>query len=124
MTTLQTYGPGVGRFQNLSFVVGVVCLALCGVGAYADPEQFYRSYLVAYLYWIGLALGCVAVVMLHHLTGGRWGRCRSRLAGDERRESASEDRFHLAHGCLDRVKSNVVPLEELAGKVHVSPASG
>jgi hypothetical protein len=37
------------------------------------PAQFYQSYLMAFIFWIGLSLGCLAVLMTHHLCGGRWG---------------------------------------------------
>jgi hypothetical protein len=36
-------------------------------------EQFFRSYLIAYLFWLGIALGCLPLLMLHHLVGGTWG---------------------------------------------------
>ncbi len=36
-------------------------------------EQLFRSYLVAYLFWLGIALGCLPLLMLHHLVGGAWG---------------------------------------------------
>lgn len=36
--------------------------------------QFFRSYLVAFLFWTGLSVGALAVLMLHHLVGGSWGR--------------------------------------------------
>jgi len=36
-------------------------------------EQFFRSYLVAYLFWFGIALGCLPLLMLHHVVGGTWG---------------------------------------------------
>jgi hypothetical protein len=36
-------------------------------------EQLFRSYLVAYLFWFGIALGCLPLLMLHHLVGGTWG---------------------------------------------------
>jgi hypothetical protein len=36
-------------------------------------EQVLRSYLVGYLFWIGIALGSLALLMLQHLTGGEWG---------------------------------------------------
>jgi hypothetical protein len=36
-------------------------------------QQFFRSYLIAYLFWIGIALGCLPLLMLHHLVGGNWG---------------------------------------------------
>src|SRR5215510_2661517 len=61
------------QFQQRSLTVGVVSLVLCGGGALLSPEQFFRSYLLAYLFWVGIALGCCALVMLHSLTGGAWG---------------------------------------------------
>jgi hypothetical protein len=36
-------------------------------------EQFFRSYLIAYLFWLGIAAGCLPLLMLHHLVGGTWG---------------------------------------------------
>lgn len=54
-------------------VVGGVALALCALGALADPTQFFRSYLLAYLFWLGIGLGCLPIVMLHNLSGGAWG---------------------------------------------------
>lgn len=32
-----------------------------------------QSYLTAYLFWSGIALGSLAVLMLQHITGGAWG---------------------------------------------------
>ena len=48
-------------------------LVLCGVGVLLNPTQFFRSYLLAYLFWLGIPLGCLAILMLHHLVGGAWG---------------------------------------------------
>jgi hypothetical protein len=36
-------------------------------------EQLFRSYLISYLFWLGIALGCLPLLMLHHLVGGTWG---------------------------------------------------
>jgi hypothetical protein len=36
-------------------------------------EQLFRSYLIAYLFWFSVALGCLPLLMLHHLVGGTWG---------------------------------------------------
>lgn len=47
---------------------------LAGIGgAFLDPSQFWQSYLLAYIFWLQFSLGCLAIVMLHHLVGGRWG---------------------------------------------------
>jgi hypothetical protein len=44
-----------------------------------SPQPFFRAYLVAYVFWIGMPLGCLALLMLHHLVGGRWGFMIQRL---------------------------------------------
>ena len=38
-----------------------------------NRQQFFHSYLVAYMFWAGIALGSLALLMLQHLTGGGWG---------------------------------------------------
>jgi hypothetical protein len=43
------------------------------VGALFDPAQFFRAYLAAYQFYLGIALGCFAILMVYHLTGGAWG---------------------------------------------------
>ncbi len=57
----------------LALAVGVAGLALCGVGVFFDPAQFFFSYLVGFVFWTGLSLGCLCILMLHLLTGGGWG---------------------------------------------------
>jgi hypothetical protein len=47
-----------------------VSAALSFIGG---PVQFFRSYLVAYVFWTGIAVGSLAIMMLHHLSGGAWG---------------------------------------------------
>ncbi len=61
------------RYQRPALIVGTVALAVCAVGGFFQPDQFFRSYLYAFLFWAGIALGCMAVAMLHHVTGGAWG---------------------------------------------------
>lgn len=46
---------------------------LCAAGAYFMPAQLLRSYLVAFLFWLGLGLGSLVLLMIQHVTGGRWG---------------------------------------------------
>ena len=61
------------RVQKRALAIGAVAALVAIAGALVDREQFFRSYLVAYLFWLGLSLGSFAIVMLHHLTGGSWG---------------------------------------------------
>jgi len=67
------------RVQRGGLVVGVVALLSCAVGAAVNPEQFFRSYLVAYLFWFGIGLGSMAILMIHHIAGGAWGAVIRRL---------------------------------------------
>src|SRR5438105_4094917 len=59
--------------QTRGLIVGLAGLALCGLGWMLNSRQFFISYLTAYIFWLGLSLGCLGVAMIHHLTGGRWG---------------------------------------------------
>ena len=54
-------------------MIGVAGLALARLGWFLNPDQFYRSYLVGFLLWNGVALGCLAIALLHQLSGGAWG---------------------------------------------------
>jgi len=49
------------------------------VGGVVAPTQFFRSYLFAYLFWLGVAIGCLAILMIHHITGGAWGAVVRRI---------------------------------------------
>src|SRR6185436_13785122 len=44
-----------------SSAIGGAALLLCLVGAFVDRQQFFRSYLIAYVFWLGIPLGCLAI---------------------------------------------------------------
>jgi hypothetical protein len=67
------------RARPKALVAGLAALALCALGALFDPQQFFRSYLVGFLFWFGIALGCLAVLMIHHVAGGAWGAVTRRV---------------------------------------------
>jgi hypothetical protein len=58
--------------QQRSLIIGVVAAVVSIVGAFVAPESFYPAYLIGYMFWLGLSLGCMAIVMLYHLVGGGW----------------------------------------------------
>ncbi len=61
------------RLQRVSLLVGAIGVVASGIGFVRSPDQFFPSYLVAYLLWLGIALGCLGMSLIHTLTGGRWG---------------------------------------------------
>lgn len=69
----------LGRVQRSALLVGLTGVAASMAMAPAEPALFFRSYLVAFLFWLGLPLGCLVIVMIHHLAGGRWGYSVRRL---------------------------------------------
>ncbi len=46
---------------------------MCVIGALVDLPALMRAYLVATVTWIAFPLGCMAMLLTWHLTGGRWG---------------------------------------------------
>jgi hypothetical protein len=71
--------PEWDRVRRPALIAGGVGAALCGLAAVLDFGQFVRSYLVAYIFWLSIPLGCLPILMLFHLTGGRWGRVIRRV---------------------------------------------
>jgi hypothetical protein len=67
------------RWRFHALLIGVGAAALSIVGGFVNTAQFYHSYLFAWLFWLGLSLGALVIVMLQFLTGGAWGAAVRRL---------------------------------------------
>ncbi len=65
--------------RKKALVIGVVAAAFSIWGLYLEHDQFFRSYLLAFIYWVSLTLGSLLLLMVHHLVGGRWGFATRRL---------------------------------------------
>ncbi|HUK23553.1 MAG TPA: hypothetical protein VLV49_03155 [Terriglobales bacterium] len=80
MNNLDVLGlPVAETIQKRSFAVGAAFGVLAVIGSFVGLDQFYRSYLLAYMDWLGVTLGCLALLMLVHLTGGDWGHAIRRI---------------------------------------------
>ena len=71
--------PVAQTIQQRSLVIGVVAAIASVVGAFVAPESFYSAYLTGFMFWLGLSLGCMAILMLYHLVGGAWGTVIRRI---------------------------------------------
>ena len=60
-------------WRTRSLLIGAAALILCVIGGFFNADQFFRSYLWCYMFYIGVALGSTALLMLQYLTGGAWG---------------------------------------------------
>jgi hypothetical protein len=72
-TTGEGLRGRLDRLQSVALLAGGIGLALCLAAGLIWPHRLLASYLAAFLFWVGLALGCVGLTMLHHLVGGQWG---------------------------------------------------
>ena len=59
--------------RQRALIVAAVGLVGCAAGFFLDRDHFFRSWLIAYLLFLGIALGSMGLLMIHKLTGGRWG---------------------------------------------------
>jgi hypothetical protein len=64
--------PVAEKIQTQSLFIGLAGAIGCLAGAFLVPDSFYSAYLEGFMFWLGLALGCMAILMLHHLVGGAW----------------------------------------------------
>ena len=72
MTETESSPLDLERLPARLALGGAALLAVCVVAGLADKGDFFRSYLVAFLFWIGITLGSLALLMMQHLTGGNW----------------------------------------------------
>lgn len=59
------------RSLAVGLLFGAASLALA---LFPDTRtQFFHSYLLGFMFWLGITLGSMAFLMIYHLTGGAWG---------------------------------------------------
>jgi len=63
----------LGRLERWGWISGLAGGVASAAGYFLAPQQFFQSYLVSWLLWLGVAAGCLGILMLHHLSGGAWG---------------------------------------------------
>jgi hypothetical protein len=65
--------PELAGRQRTFLLAGAAGLVLSAIGYFVDAPQFFQSYLQAYMFVLGLSLGCLGLTMIHQLSGGAWG---------------------------------------------------
>jgi len=76
---LRTLPVAFDRTERLARLAGAAGLVLTLVFGAMNVEQLLRSYLFAFLFFNGLGLGCLSILMIQHLSGGLWGVTIRRL---------------------------------------------
>jgi len=65
--------PELAGLQRRFLIAGAAGAVLSMLGALLNLTQFLQSYLMAYMLCLGVTLGCLALGMVHQLSGGAWG---------------------------------------------------
>ena len=75
MNATMPYSPpaDIDVRRSRALVIGAGALLLCAVGFFLNRDQFFRAWLIGYMLWLGVALGSMGLMMIHHLSGGAWG---------------------------------------------------
>jgi hypothetical protein len=74
-----TDSPALAQFQQRALIIGGIGLVVSLIGAAMDIDQFVHSWLIGFLFCLGLTLGSLALLMLQHLSGGQWGLVSRRI---------------------------------------------
>lgn len=63
----------VARLRTPAITAAVIGFGLTALARAIAPQEAVRGYLIALLFWQGIAVGALAIFMLHNLVGGAWG---------------------------------------------------
>jgi hypothetical protein len=72
----------ISRMGSRAIGLGAIGLALGVIGFLTDESArhvFLQSYLIAFVFWFGITLGSLGVLMIQHLSGGAWGLVSRRV---------------------------------------------
>src|SRR5215467_987303 len=65
--------PELATYQRQFLLAGAAGAVVSLIGLFMNPTQFFQSYLMGYMFVLGLTLGSLAFGMVHQLSGGAWG---------------------------------------------------
>ena len=69
----------ITRMRTRSLFIGVPFFIAVLVCAFLSWERFLHAWLFAFMFWLGLTLGSLTLLMLQYASGGNWGRLGRRF---------------------------------------------
>ncbi|MBE0698331.1 MAG: hypothetical protein IH586_15540 [Anaerolineaceae bacterium] len=74
MKTTADPSLNIERMIRIALVTGLAAAVLAVVGLFiSGPAVFFQAYLYSFLFWLGISLGCLAILLLHFTVSSRWG---------------------------------------------------
>jgi hypothetical protein len=77
--TSTTFDGSLQQMQRLGAGAAAVGTLAAIAGLLVSAESFFQGYLTAFVFWSGLSLGFLGVLLLHHLVVGAWGYVTQRI---------------------------------------------
>lgn len=68
-----------GVVAGIAIVLAIMGFILIGMKDAMGHKIFMRAYLVGFMWCLGATLGCLGLLMVQHVTGGKWGLVMRRL---------------------------------------------
>ncbi len=79
MEQFDTLRPQFDKMEQRAYIIGAAGILALLAGALVSTQQFFQSYLYGYILWVGLSIGCLGILILHHLVSGHWGNIIQRI---------------------------------------------
>jgi hypothetical protein len=69
----------LGRGRTVAIGLAVAGIAGCAIGFTTNHQVFAQAYLIAFVFWTGITVGSLAILMVQYLSGGLWGLLARRV---------------------------------------------
>jgi hypothetical protein len=69
----------LGRARAVAIGLAIAGIAGCAMGAMTNHPIFAQAYLIAFIFWTGITVGSLAILMVQFLSGGLWGLLARRV---------------------------------------------
>ncbi len=78
----ETYNApqSLARWQSIALGIGGIGLIIWIFGYLNYPEDALRGWLLGFIFWAGIAIGGLGILLLQYVTGGAWGIVIRRVA--------------------------------------------
>src|SRR5690554_6007469 len=71
--------PAESKLPRALFGIGAVGLITSLAGYFINSDQFFFFYLVSFVFFTGIGLAALIMVMIHHITRSSWGTIFRRI---------------------------------------------
>ena len=78
--TARDAAATLSRMRTWGLLAALAGGAAFALGALLSPQRALESYLFGYMFWLNFTMGCVGLLMLHHMVSGGWGFMIQRTA--------------------------------------------